>query len=325
MPLPSPLPAAPAGGRDPRRGQRRRAAALPLLAGLALAWAPLAASAQTVLERAISSGELVMVGTTDVPPLMSLDAKGQPVGYGVEVGKRIDAELQAVLGGKVRIRFVPVANTAAMIDAVANGGAGLACGVPFSWEREMAVDFSLPIGLSGLRLLTTSAGLDGSASSLQGRRIGVVQGSLGATALPSLQPAAKAVSFNSLDAAFVALQRGQVDGLLGDSISLAGLSQTRQLKGARLLPSEPYSSYGVGCILPQNNSDFENIVNLAIAKLQTAYLEGRPDAIAAVDPWIGPTGVLGIPASQVRSFFQINLINLEPLLLAPPAAPKPAP
>ena len=92
-----------------------------------------------------------------------------------------------------------------------------------------------------------------------------------------------------------------------------------------MLPSEPYSSYGVGCILPQNNSDFENIVNLAIAKLQTAYLEGRPDAIAAVDPWIGPTGVLGIPASQVRTFFQINLINLEPLLLAPPAAPKPAP
>ncbi|MFN5719528.1 MAG: hypothetical protein ACK463_34215, partial [Bradyrhizobium sp.] len=49
-------------------------------------------------------------------------------------------------------------------------------------------------------------------------------GSLGATALPGLQPAAKAVSFDSLDAAFVALQRGKVDGLLGDSIAQAGLS-----------------------------------------------------------------------------------------------------
>ena len=175
---------------------------------------PLAASAQTVLEKALSTGELVMVGTTDAPPLTSLDGKGQPVGYAIEVGKRIDAEVRAQLDDKVRIRFVPVANTAAMVDAVANGGAALACGVPFSWERDMVVDYSLPIGLSGLRLLTTSATVDGSPASLSGQRIATVRGSKGAVAVGGIQPAAKPVSFDTLDAAFSALQHRKVDGVL---------------------------------------------------------------------------------------------------------------
>ena len=307
---------------QPRRPRRFRW--FTLAAGLACALFPVAASAETVLEKALRTGELVMVGSPDSPPLASLDAKGQPVGYAVEVGRRIDQELSSQLGGKVQIRFVPVPNAAAMVQAVATGGAALACGVPFSWEREMVVDYSIPIGLSGLRVLTGSTAIDGSAASLAGRRIATVQGSKGADALATLQPAARAVSFESLDAAVSALKQGKVDGVLGDSNGLAGLRKTRAMT-ARLVPSEPYASYGVGCIVPQNSSDFLNIVNLAIAKQQVGYLEGRPDAVASIDPWVGPNGVLGIPSDQIRAFFQANLINLEPLLLGPAPAGRPAP
>ncbi len=82
-----------------------------MAAGLALALSPLAASAETVLEKALRTGELVMVGTTDSPPLLSLDAKGEPVGYAIEVGRRIDNELSAQLGGKVRIRSAGIPST----------------------------------------------------------------------------------------------------------------------------------------------------------------------------------------------------------------------
>ena len=266
-----------------------------------------------------------MVGTTDSPPLLSLDAKGEPVGYAIEVGRRIDKELSAQLGGKVQIRFVPVANTAAMVQAVASGGAALACGVPFSWEREMVVDYSLPIGLSGLRVLSGSAALDGSPASLAGRRVATVSGSLGASAISTLQPAAKPVSFESLDAAVTALKQGKVDGVLGDSNVLAGLRKVRNLSTTRLVPEEPFATYGVGCIVPQNSSDFINVVNLAIAKQQAAYLEGQPDAVAGIDPWFGPNGVLGIPTERIRTFFQNSLLSREALLLIPVPASKPAP
>jgi polar amino acid transport system substrate-binding protein len=122
-----------------------------------------------------------------------------------------------------------------------------------------------------------------------------------------------------------ALQQGKVDGVLGDSNVLAGLSKARKLSNARLLPDDPFATYGVGCILPENSSDFENIVNLAIAKLQAGYLEGRPDAMASVDPWVGPTGVLGIPSERIRTFFQSSLLSREALLLIPAPATKPAP
>lgn len=301
-----------------------------LLAGSQLV-APQGASAETLLERAQRSGELVMVGTTDSPPLASLDAKGEPVGYAIEVGKRVDQEVSAQLAGKVRIRFVPVASTAEMVQAVASGGAALACGVPFSWEREMVVDYSFPIGLSGLRLLSRTSAIDGSPESLKGRRVATVPGSLGATAIKTLQPAAKEVSFASLDQAISALKQGKVDGVLGDSSVLKGLRKTLNLSTTTLVPEVPYVSYGVGCIVPQNNSDLLNVVNLAIAKLQAGYLEGRPDALASVDPWVGPNGVLGIPRERIRATFEALQMSREMLVPLPaPAAPaaagaKPAP
>jgi polar amino acid transport system substrate-binding protein len=212
-----------------------------------------------------------------------------------------------------------------MVQAVATGGAALACGVPFSWEREMVVDYSLPIGLSGLRLLSGSAAIDGSPASMAGRRVATVSGSLGATAIGTLQPAAKPVSFDSLDAAVSALKQGKVDGVLGDSNVLAGLRKVRNLSATRLVPDEPFATYGVGCIVPQNNSDLINVVNLAIAKQQAAYLEGQPDAVASIDPWVGPNGVLGIPVERIRGFFQSSLLSREALLLMPVPAAKPAP
>lgn len=282
---------------------------------------PLAASAETVLEKALRTGQLVMVGTTDTPPLSSLNSKGETVGYAIEIGRRIDAELNAQLGGKVQIRFVPVANTAQMIEAVASGGAGLACGVAFSWEREMKVDYTLPIGLSGLRLLSGKAGVDGSPASLKGLRLATLRGSMGESAIALLQPAAKNVVFESVNEAATALQRRQVDGILGDSVLLAGLRNSRRLTNTQLVPADPYATFGVGCILPQNNSDLANVANLAIARLQAGYLEGRPDAVASIDPWIGPNGVLGIPSDRIRTFFQSNLLSLEPLVA--PAQPAP--
>jgi len=62
----------------------------------------------------------------------------------------------------------------------------------------MQVDFSLPIGLSGLRLLAPAGRFDGSPAALAGRKIAVVRQSLGETELRGMQPKATAVPFNSL-------------------------------------------------------------------------------------------------------------------------------
>ncbi|MCP9933777.1 extracellular substrate binding-like orphan protein GrrP [Cyanobium sp. Candia 9D4] len=305
------------------RSRRGRALALGSLACLCCLGVP-ARAADAVLQQASTSGEVLMVGPADSPPLIRMGPKGEPEGYAVDLARRIDRQLKAELGESVRIRFAPVDSIGVTVEAVASGRAGLACGVPFSWDREKLVDFSLPIGLSGLRLLTGSGGLDGSPASLASQPIAVVEGSLGAGFLGSLEPTARAVRFPTLPQAVTALEQKKVAGVLGDANVLAGLRHERRLSGLALVPEQPYVSYGVGCIVPENNSRLLNVVNLAIASLFQGYLEGRPDAVASVAPWFGPTGVLELPADRVRAFFESVLLTREGLQLGA-SAPAPRP
>jgi len=295
----------------------------------ALALGGLPAKAEGVLERIARSGELVLIGYPDLPPLLTSTDRGQPAGYAVVVADRIAAELSQALGRPLKLRFVPATDSATLVTAIASGQADLACGLPFSWERDMRVDHTLAIGLSGLRLLTRSGTLDGSPASLAGRSIGVVQASLAEGELLGMQPQAKAVPFNSLQAAVAALQAGRVEGVIGDSIVLAGLADSRGLKGMVLAPELPYEVYGVSCVVPPNASSYRHLANLAILRLLQGYLDGNPQAISAINRWLGPGSPLGIPQARLEAIFEGVLIGVEairPLPEGRPAgqAPRPA-
>jgi len=294
---------------------------LPATLSLLAALAPMAqARAESVVDRVARSGELVLVGIPEVSPLLSLDAKGQPQGYGVAVARQISTELSAAVGRPVTLRFVAVKDGAALGQSIASGKADLACGVPFTWERDQQLDFSLPIGLSGLRLLAPAGRLDGSPASLSGRRIGVVADSLAATELQGVQPQAIAVPFPSLAAAVAALRAGSVQGVIGDTLVLASLARAQSGPAFALTPEEPYERFAVSCLLPENDSAFRNLVNLAIARLLQGYLDGTPASVAAIDRWIGPGSTLNLPADLIRTYFETVLLGVEALRPLPPAA-----
>lgn len=263
------------------------------------------------VQRAARSGELVLSGFADVPPLMMLSPQGQPSGYGILVAERIAAELSQAVGRPVKVRFAPTSDPASLVNSITSGKADLACGLPFSWELEMRVDFSLPIGLSGVRLLAPAGRFDGSPTALAGRRIGVVRQSLGETQLRGMQPKATPVAFDNLKAAVAAMQAGSVDGVIGDTIVLAGLVRQQGLPGLALSPDFPYEAYAVSCVLAENDSAFRNVVNLAIARLLQGYLDGQPDTVTAVNRWLGPASALGLPESAIRASFEAVLLGVE--------------
>ena len=269
------------------------------------------AQAEGAVQRAARSGQLVLSGFADVPPLMMLSPQGQPSGYGVLVAERIAAELSQAVGRPVNVRFAPIGDPASLVNSITSGKADLACGLPFSWELDMQVDFSLPIGLSGVRLLAPSGRFDGSPAALAGRRIGVVRQSLGETELRGMQPKATPVAFDNLKAAVAAMQAGSVDGVIGDTIVLAGLVRQQGLPGLALSPAFPYEAYAVSCVLAENDSAFRNVVNLAIARLLQGYLDGQPDTVTAVNRWLGPASALGLPESAIRASFEAVLLGVE--------------
>ncbi len=278
-----------------------------------------------VVSNVARTGQLVMGAPTDLPPLVFRDASGQWAGYAVDVGRAIAAEISMAVGRPVQLSVQPTASAEEQIGGVADGRLQLVCGVSFTWAGDTLVDYSLPIGISGLRLLTRSGGLDGSAESLRGRRIGVVKESLAATELGGIQPAAQAVPFPSLAAAFAALRAGQVEGVIGDSTLLAGLVKTSGATKLSLVPEEPYEIYAVSCMLPENDSIFRNLVNLAIARRMQAYLDDDPRTVAAVHRWVGPGGMRELSPDQIRSVYEMVLSTVEklrPLPAGSSAAPS---
>ncbi len=280
---------------------------------------PLAARAESVIEQAARTGELTMAGPVNVPPYATLDSQKVLQGFSIDLAKLIAAEVSAYIGRPVKINFQRQDDPVALFEGVSLGSIDFTCGVAFTWQREMFLDYSLPIGLSGIRLLMAK-GADGSPASLAGMRIAVVKESLGQTLLPQLNAKATPVVFPNLQAATDAFLAGKVKGVLGDSVLIANLVPPAKAANAALVPNQGFVRYGVGCITPQNNSTFRNLVNLAIARLQQAYLNGDPQATAMVNRWYGPGSAMGLPPELIKAFFESVLISHEQIENpAPPA------
>jgi len=301
---------------------------LPAALLLATSLAPAsAARAEGVVQRVVRTGQLVLAGPADAPPLVSTDANGEAQGYAVAVARIVQARLDLVTGKPVKLRFLPVSSTADMAASVASGKADLACGVPFRWDQDANVDFTLPIGLSGLRLLAPSGRFDGSPAGLRGRRIGVVAGSLGDSQLRGMQPQAVAVPFPSSAAAVAALIAGKVDGVIGDSLLLRNLARSQNAGNLVLTPEESYQHYAVSCVVPQDDSAFRDVVNLSIAGLMQSYLDGVAEAVALVHHLVGPDSSVAVPAETIRVYFENVMLGVEPIRPLPAGqtpAPRPA-
>ena len=279
----------------------------------ALVGTSLPVHADAVLERVAQSGELRLVGPRDLPPMLSLDAAGQPQGYGALIAARIAALVGQTLGKPVRLVYEATDDTALLSERLGEGKAELACSLPFTWARDEVVDFTHPLGVSGLRLMAPQGRLDGSPAGLAGRRIAVMRDSLAETQLRGMQPAAKVVLFADLAAAVRALQAKTVDGVIGDSLLLKGLAQQLALRGQALTPDTPYLRYGVVCAVPEGSSRFRSLANRAIAQLQQGYVDGNAADVAAVNRWLGPGTATNLTPAQVRSVFDALLLGVEPL------------
>lgn len=169
-----------------------------------------AARAETVVERAARTGVITLGGRTDLVPYAFLNDQGELVGYGIDVARRIEAEVSRYLGKPVRVEFEAVSDPDTLFKQVSRGEIALSCGAQFTWEGEMFVDFSIPFSLSGIRILTRANGFSGTTDSLAGKRIAVVPGSLGEKAVRDLRPQAIRVAVPGLQEGLASLTAGRV-------------------------------------------------------------------------------------------------------------------
>ncbi len=219
--------------------------------------------------------------------------RGDGVQTGFEV-HLIERVAERWFGSRQAVTFVPVTEEDAL-NRLQQGEIDLLLG---GWihtrEGELQYDYSLTIFDDGVSLLSPAADPVPTPEALEGRTAGVIAGSAGEMALPTLNARLGTVinvaTYPDVETAVEALQRGEIAAILAERWLL--LDPFYHV-GGFYLSDERFTTRPVAYVVPQGNSDFLDLLDLTLASLRAdgtyeeLYRLWFDDPIPPADPWPG--------------------------------------
>ena len=198
-----------------------------------------------------ASGSIALAYRGSSVPFSYLDARGQPIGYSIELCKSLVRSVEVAVQRPVQIRWVPV-TSATRMDAITSGQADLECGSTTSnLERQKTVAFSPTVFVAGTRLLVRRGGGLRDWRDLVNKKVAVTAGTTNEQVLRRLSQRLKIpmtiVVAPDHAQAFALVESGGADAFATDDVLLYGL--VAQTPGAaqrlavvgELLSYEPYA------------------------------------------------------------------------------------
>jgi polar amino acid transport system substrate-binding protein len=201
----------------------------------------------------------------------------QIVGFDIDVCKYIADQLG------VDLEIKPV-TSATRIPKLVQGNVDLvAATMTHKFSRDDAIDFSITYFMTGQKILVKKGSGIESVDDLAGKRVGTAKGSTSEKNIKEAQPECRVISFEGYPQAFLALQQGKVHAVTTDATILLGLKNSADnpddyVIAGKYISDEPY---GIG--VPENESNFRDAVNKALAKMWTS---GKYKEI--YNKWFGP-------------------------------------
>jgi glutamate/aspartate transport system substrate-binding protein len=234
---------------------------LKLLAACALALASGVAGAQVdlpaaerftgTLQKARASGAVVIGYRESSIPFSYLSARGEPIGYSIELCRKLVEAIGDAVGRELAIKWLPVTSES-RIDAVVSGKVDLECGsTTNNLERQKLVSFSPTIFVSGTKLMVKSGSPIKSFRDLAGKTVAVTAGTTNEKTMREL-----AVKFK-LDyrllvlrdhaESFAQVVDGKADAFATDDVLLYGLIAQNKAQGKYRVIGEflSYDPYGI--------------------------------------------------------------------------------
>ncbi len=250
------------------------------------------------------SGVFKIAYRDDIPPFSSLDEKGKPQGFSIDLCNIIAAKVGERIGaGDFKVEYVRV-TALSRLDAIEKGDAHIECGATTTtFSRQQLVDFSNLIYMSGTSFLTTKRARVGSINDLQNKRVAVVANT---TTIDVLRKRFKEHSVNAeLDivddhhAAMQLLEKGKVAAVGGDQANLLGLIFTSPKRKSLRLTADLLSYEPYAFPVRRNDADFRLVVNRALSDI---YYRGQIGKIW--EQWFGEYGVK--PTRLLLALYQLN-------------------
>jgi glutamate/aspartate transport system substrate-binding protein len=230
------------------------------------------------LAKVRESGIIVLGHRESSIPFSYLSARGEPIGYSVDLCKLIVDAIAVEIGKPVAIQWKQVTSES-RIQAVASGQVDIECGSTTSnLERQKVVSFSPTFFVSGTKLLVKKGSPIRSFRDLAGRKVVVTSGTTNEKTMKDL--AAKfridtAISASPDHAAsFAQLVAGQVDAFATDDVLLYGLVAQNKLQGQYIVAGDFLSYDPYGLIFRKGDTQMAKVVNDAFHRLAT---EGEID------------------------------------------------
>jgi len=252
------------------------------------------------LKKIAASKTIAIAHRTDAMPFSYLDESRQPVGYTIDLCKRVASLIEARVNVKdIRIKWVPVTSQG-RFDAVAKGEADMECGSStVTLERLKQVDFSSFTFVDGTGVLVNRASGIRSMADVAGKRIAVVAGTTNERVVTEIDKrrtlGIRIVAMKSREEAFAALEEGKVDGFASDKLLLLGSAVgAKDPKALSMLPEDlSFEPYAIA--LPRGDAGMRLAVNAALAGI---YRDG--EIVSIFNKWFGKVGE---PTPLMRAMF----------------------
>ncbi len=262
------------------------------------------------LDRIRSEGSLVLAHRESSVPFSYLDAQGQPVGYALDICRRLAEAVQQKLGmDKLALRYLQV-TPANRIDMIAEGKAHLECGsTTNNAARREKVAFTIPHFITGARLMVKR---DSAIDRLDHPALKTVVSTRNTTPLGALRKIdlERFLKLRILEAddhqqAVNMVEKGEADAFAMDDVLLFGLAAGRPDPKALKVVGRFITTEALAIMLPKDDPAFKKIVDDEMRRL---IYSGEIHAIYAnwFERPIPPKGLpLNLPISYLlREFWK---------------------
>ena len=233
--------------------------------------------AETVLEKIKRTGELNAGVRKDAIPFGYINPQGKWTGYSVDLIRLIHQRLEKELNQTIKLNL-----REATIDSrfriVQQETVDIMCGATtITQTRLKKVDFSAPFFMTGAQFLVKlkdapNFNYNGTLNNIP---IAFLPGTTTQEIIPQIYPLANWKNIKSRQEGVEKLKKDEVKAVVSDGILLLGeiVQQGNNPENFVLMPSQPITTELYGCVLPQKNPQWKQLVNLTILSPKNRKLQ----------------------------------------------------